>query len=311
MKLNFSTTLSTLLVSLAFYASFATGGETLVDQKFESFNLSAPPTGWAVTFPTMLSIVPEDGHNVLKISNKGGKSPHVMVTLDPAKVAGKTLFFLCSAKLPGAFKLIDGKPLAVPKMLIEILGEEGKPPIYESVPIAQGRADWQKLEKLMAIPADATSVTAQVCVPQVDCDVFFDTFSIAVVSSSRPAAPTAPATPVAPVAATPAKLPNPPLTPDTSPTVTPPAAVATPQNRPHPHLRRQHQQHPLRPQQHRLRRHLQWCPRLRRWRLRSRLPSCPPRTWLRLDPTSRLLLDRSIRTARPENHLRKHSTTAA
>lgn len=201
------------LVPAAFFAlgllcSCAAGGEVLINENFDAFNLDTPPAGWTKGEPTQLSLVAEAGHGkVLKLVNKDNKYPHLTFTLDTAKTVGKTLNISIAAKFPGVYVPIADKLSASPKLAIIAKDAAGKSLLEEGLVPQAGKAEWQELKKTVAIPATATSVTAQICIQNVTCEVFFDNLKIEFADAPAPApVAVAPPTPpaVAPKPVTPA-----------------------------------------------------------------------------------------------------------
>ncbi|MEI6233813.1 MAG: hypothetical protein WCT04_12215, partial [Planctomycetota bacterium] len=191
-----------VLLSLILTSSVTSAGEPLVKQAFDGLDLGALPPGWTKAESPLLEMVPESGRGrVLKISNAGGKSPHLEFGMfDPAQFAGKTMEFATQAKFPGGYDPIADNLQAAPKFLIEAKDADGKVIASIAASPSVKKPDWQPLKKSLAIPATAASISVQLCVQLVDCVVFFDGLTITV--TDAPAAPAPVAVPATPNEAT-------------------------------------------------------------------------------------------------------------
>ncbi|HLX61779.1 MAG TPA: hypothetical protein VKX17_10900 [Planctomycetota bacterium] len=186
-------------------------GEVLVNENFDNLNLEELAAGWSKAEPSELSLVFEDGRGkILRLINKDEKYPFLAYSLDPAKVASKTLVVSAAAKFPGTFEAITDKLWAKPKVLIESLDANGTAIAREELLPRMGIAEWQNLSGSFTIPASAKKVTVFLCIQFVTCEVFFDDFKIEMAAEQI-------ATPVTP-------QPNPPTANATATNATTPAA---------------------------------------------------------------------------------------
>ena len=204
MKTPHRTLITAAFMALALSSSFAAAGEILVNETFDTFNLDSLPPGWTKAEPAQIALLTEAGHGkIVKLVNKDNKLPYVMLTLDAAKTAGKTLNISIWAKFPLAYLPIADKLWASPKLAIEAKDATGKKVVEEGLVPQAGKAEWQELKKTVAIPAGTTGVTAQICIQYVACEVFFDNLKIEVADVPAPAPVAAPVAPVAPKPVTP------------------------------------------------------------------------------------------------------------
>lgn len=187
-----------LLALTLLAAGCAGGGETLVSENFDTMKLEELPPGWSKSEPALLSLVEENGHgNVLKISNKDERYAALIFTIDPAKAAGKIVRASVSAKFPAAYVPIADKLWASPKVSFDLKDAAGVKITSNGDLVPQaGKPDWQELKKEFTIPANAASISVQLCVQFVTAEVLFDNLAIEVLSAAPATAP-APAANVA------------------------------------------------------------------------------------------------------------------
>jgi hypothetical protein len=179
--------------------------ETLAAMDFETLDLKALPAGWFASRPEDMAIVDEAGRGkILRITHKGNGWAHLQITLDAAKVRGRTIRISALAKLPGTYQpRPDPKEnWAKPRITLTYKDKDGKDQHPGDVAPEPNKPEWQNLARTFTIHVEANDIKVAMRIDLVAAEVFFDNFIIELDPDlSKPpvtGGTTTPATPAAP-----------------------------------------------------------------------------------------------------------------
>lgn len=164
------------VVAAAAWLSRAFAGEVLINEDFEKLDLAKLPSNYVINTPAELSIVtdPQKGKS-LRISHAGGGEAALGVSLDIAKVRGRTVRAAVSAKCPKSYTPIPEKT-GYPQLVILYRDDAGSKGTV--APVQPDSVNWQDIAATYAIPATATQVFVICRILAVQADVYFDDLTV-------------------------------------------------------------------------------------------------------------------------------------